>query len=117
MMLPPYHNQPDWMRVNSWETMSFICVYNILLISPLGGSPDVPVAAMSRWIEEVSEKRRVNTKGRPADESNAVADPGFSQGGAPTPKSAIIFQIFAKNCMKWKNLDPQGGGARPWRPP
>ena len=25
-----------------------------------------------------------------------VADPGFSRGGAPTPKSAIIFQFFAK---------------------
>ena len=31
-----------------------------------------------------------------------VADPGFSPGGAPTPKIAIIFQIFAENCMKMK---------------
>ena len=28
--------------------------------------------------------------------SFTVADPGFSQGGAPNPKSAIIFQFFAK---------------------
>ena len=47
----------------------------------------------------------------------AVADPGFSPGGgAPTPKIAIIFQIFAENCMKMKEFGPQGG-ARPWRPP
>ena len=41
----------------------------------------------------------------------------FSQGGAPTPKSAIIFQFFAENCMKMKEFGPPGGGARPWRPP
>ena len=45
-----------------------------------------------------------------------VADPGFSPGGAPTPKSAIIFQFFAENCMKMKEFEPPGGG-RPWRPP
>ena len=47
----------------------------------------------------------------------AVADPGFSPGGAPTPKIAIIFHIFAENCMKMKEFGPPGGGARPWRPP
>ena len=41
----------------------------------------------------------------------------FPQGGAPTPKIAIIFQIFAKNCMKMKEFGPPRGGARPWRPP
>ena len=41
----------------------------------------------------------------------------FPQGGAPTPKIAIIFHIFAKNCMKMKEFGPPGGGARPWRPP
>ena len=41
----------------------------------------------------------------------------FPQGGAPTPKIAIIFQIFAENCMKMKEFGPPGGGARPWRPP
>ena len=41
----------------------------------------------------------------------------FPQGGAPTPKIAIIFQIFAENCMKMKEFGPPGGGAaRPWRP-
>ena len=40
----------------------------------------------------------------------------FPQGGAPTPKSAIIFQIFAENYMKMKEFGPPGG-ARPWRPP
>ena len=46
----------------------------------------------------------------------SVADPGFSRGGAPTPKIAIIFHIFAENCMKMKEFGPPGGG-RPWRPP
>ena len=39
-----------------------------------------------------------------------VADPGFSPGGAPTPKNAIIFQFFAENCMKMKEFGPPGGG-------
>ena len=38
-------------------------------------------------------------------------------GGAPTPKIAIIFHIFAKNCMKMKEFGPPGGGTRPWCPP
>ena len=42
----------------------------------------------------------------------------FPQGGAPTPKSAIIFQFFAENCMKMKEFGPPGGGARvPGAPP
>ena len=36
----------------------------------------------------------------------------FPQGGAPTPKIAIIFQIFAKNCMKMKEFGPPGVEAR-----
>ena len=35
----------------------------------------------------------------------------FPQGGAPTAKSAIIFQIFAENCMKMKEFGSPGGGA------
>ena len=46
-----------------------------------------------------------------------MADPGFSPGGAPTPKSAIIFQFFAENCMKMKEFGPQGGRASPGAPP
>ena len=42
---------------------------------------------------------------------NPVADPGFSPGGAPTPKIAIIFHIFAENCMKMKEFGPPGGRA------
>ena len=49
--------------------------------------------------------------------TKAVADPGFSPGGAPTPKNAIIFQFFAENCMKMKEFGPPGGGVRPWHPP
>ena len=38
-------------------------------------------------------------------------------GGAPTPKIAIIFQIFAKNCMKMKEFGPGGGGGASLAPP
>ena len=41
---------------------------------------------------------------------HAVVDPGFSPGGAPTPKSAIIFQFSLENCMKMKEFGPPGGG-------
>ena len=43
----------------------------------------------------------------------------FPQGGAPTAKSAIIFQIFAENCMKMKEFGPPGGGGArvPGAPP
>ena len=47
----------------------------------------------------------------------AVADPGFSPGGAPTPKTAIIFQFFAENCMKMKEFGPPGGARVPGAPP
>ena len=45
-----------------------------------------------------------------------MADPGFSPGGAPTPKIAIIFQIFAENCMKMKEFGPPGGARVPGAP-
>ena len=32
----------------------------------------------------------------------------FPQGGAPTPKSAIIFQFFTEKCMKMKEFGPPG---------
>ena len=38
-----------------------------------------------------------------------MADPGFPSGGAPTLKIAMIFQSFAENCMKMKELGPPGG--------
>ena len=41
----------------------------------------------------------------------------FPQGGAPTPKSAIIFQFFAENCMKMKEFGPPGGARVPGAPP
>ena len=48
----------------------------------------------------------------------SVADPGFSPGGgAPTPKIAIIFHIFAENCMKMKEFGPPGGARVPGAPP
>ena len=49
--------------------------------------------------------------------NRAVADPGFSPGGAPTPKIAIIFHIFAENCMKMKEFGPPGGARVPGAPP
>ena len=49
---------------------------------------------------------------------SSVADPGFSPGGgAPTPKSAIIFQFFPENCMKMKEFGPPGGARVPGAPP
>ena len=41
----------------------------------------------------------------------------FPQGGAPTPKIAIIFQFFAKNCMKMKEFGPRGRGHASLAPP
>ena len=41
----------------------------------------------------------------------------FPGGGAPTPKSAIIFQFFAENCMKMKEFGPPGGARVPGAPP
>ena len=46
----------------------------------------------------------------------SVADPGFSPGGVPTPKIAIIFHIFAENCMKMKEFGPPGGARVPGAP-
>ena len=40
----------------------------------------------------------------------------FPQGGAPTPKIAIIFQNFAENCMKMKEFGPPGGARVPGAP-
>ena len=40
----------------------------------------------------------------------------FPQGGGPTPKIAIIFQIFAENCMKMKEFGPPGGARIPGAP-
>ena len=37
----------------------------------------------------------------------------FPRGGAPTPKIAIIFQIFAENCMKMKEFGPRGASLAP----
>ena len=45
----------------------------------------------------------------------SVADPEFSPGGAPTPKIAIIFQIFCQKLHENERIWTRG--ARPWRPP
>ena len=37
-------------------------------------------------------------------------------GGAPTPKIAIIFHIFAENCMKMKEFGSPGGARVPGAP-
>ena len=39
----------------------------------------------------------------------------FPQGGAPTPKSAIIFQFFPRKLHENERIWTPGG--RPWRPP
>ena len=40
----------------------------------------------------------------------AVADPGFSWGGAPTAKILLFCKYFAENCMKMKEFGLPGGG-------
>ena len=48
-----------------------------------------------------------------------AADPGFPQGGAPTPQGGAnipFCQIFPKTAWNWKNLGARGGG-RPCTPP
>ena len=50
--------------------------------------------------------------------SSPVADPGFSRGGGVNPPGgAWTRQIFPKTAWNRKNLDAQGGGVRPSRPP
>ena len=46
-----------------------------------------------------------------------VADPGFSPGGAPTPKSAIIFQIFCRKLHENERIWTPGGGRASLAPP
>ena len=41
---------------------------------------------------------------------DAAADPGFSPGGAPTPKSSIIFQFFCRKLHENERIwTPRGG--------
>ena len=56
-----------------------------------------------------------NWKSSEIDIVLAVADPGFSRGGAPIPELGLFCQFFAENCMKMKEFG--SGGARPWRHP
>ena len=50
-----------------------------------------------------------------------VADPGFPREGCANPQgwgaNLLFGQNFPKTAWKWKNLEPEGGGMRPWRPP
>ena len=41
----------------------------------------------------------------------------FPHVGAPTQKNLLFCNYFAKNCMKWKNLDPGGVPGAPLDPP
>ena len=65
----------------------------------------------SNWT--TGQKLRLHRRGAIASGGSRI----FPGGGPPTPKSAIIFQFFAENCMKMKEFGPPGWGARPWRPP
>ena len=49
-------------------------------------------------------------------QSLSVADPKFSRGGAPTPKSANIFQNFFRKLHENERIWTPKGGACPWRP-
>ena len=42
----------------------------------------------------------------------------FPKGGAPTSRSALIFQFCSRKLHENERIwTPRGGGARPWRPP
>ena len=41
----------------------------------------------------------------------------FPQGVRQLPKLILFFKLLTKTAWKWKNLDPRGEGARPWRLP
>ena len=88
---------------------------------PGGGALTYDFAKISQKLHEIERIwenfRSVTGQCQMLSKTLSVADPGFSPGGAPTPKIAIIFHIFAENCMKMKEFGPPGGGARPWRPP
>ena len=47
----------------------------------------------------------------------AVVDPGFSQGGSPTPKSAVIFQYFPQKLHENERICTPGGHASLVPPP
>ena len=47
---------------------------------------------------------------------STVADPGFSEGGEQplsSEQKPIIWQVFAKNCMKMKEIGPRGVPSAP----
>ena len=54
-------------------------------------------------------------------EMTSVTDPGFPQGGGVNPPRGGVntqfCQILPKTAWNWKNLDAEGGGVRPSRPP
>ena len=91
-----------------------------LLVGDTCRAAQEPITALRVEVDPVlpvHARTLYNTTHQSNSRGTAVADPGFSPGGAPTPKIAIIFHIFAENCMKMKEFGPPGGGARPWRPP
>ena len=40
----------------------------------------------------------------------------FPRGVRQIPKILLFFNFWPKSAWQWKNLDPRGGGVRPWRP-
>ena len=50
-----------------------------------------------------------------------MADPGFPRGGGANPKgegaNLLFGQFLPKTARKLRNFVPEGGGARPSRPP
>ena len=48
---------------------------------------------------------------------DTVADPGFSPGGAPTPKVGVLTYFFGQKLHENERIWTPRGGARPWRPP
>ena len=91
---------------------------------PQGGAPTPKSAIIFHFFAENCMKmKEFGPRGGraslapPLGSANGSGGSRIFPGGAPTPKSAIIFQFFAENCMKMKEFGPPGGGARPWCPP
>ena len=75
--------------------------------SPWADTPRVDTPRQTPWADNPPVQCMLGY----GQQAGAVVDLGFSPGGAPTPKIAIIFHIFAENCMKMKEFGPPGGRA------
>ena len=77
-----------------WNFCSIV-FYVLTLKMPLQTS--LSVMAKLTVCVRPGEKFMKTSTSQDMKQPSSAADPGFSPGGAPTPKIAIIFQTFAEN--------------------